>query len=51
MADDDLTNAKIAASEARTDTKIVRLENKIDNLSILIGSKFDAVKGGGPQER
>jgi hypothetical protein len=36
---DDLVDAKIAAAEARTDTKIVRLEGKID----LVLSKLDSI--------
>ena len=35
----DLTDAKIAASEARTDTKIARVEGKLD----LVVSKIDAI--------
>jgi hypothetical protein len=36
---DDLTDAKIAAAEARTDTRIVRMEGKLD----LVISKLDLV--------
>jgi hypothetical protein len=36
---DDLMDAKIAAAEARTDTKIVRLEGKLD----LVISKLDLI--------
>lgn len=32
MPNDDLTDAKIAAAEARTDTKLARLEGKIDRV-------------------
>ncbi len=44
---DDLVYAKIAAAEVRTDTKVVRLEGKIDLvLSRLDGmsAKFDALR-------
>jgi hypothetical protein len=37
---DDLTDAKIAASEARTETKIVRMEGKLD----LVVSKLDSLR-------
>lgn len=40
-ASDDLVNAKIEAAEARGDTKIARLEGKIDNLAAIIGGRFD----------
>jgi hypothetical protein len=40
---DDLTDAKIEAAEARTDTKIVQLGGKIEMLSATLGAKLDSV--------
>jgi hypothetical protein len=37
---DDLVDAKVAAAEARTDTKVVRLEGKVD----LVLSKLDELR-------
>lgn len=36
--------AKIDASEARNDTKIARMEGKLDNLVTMIGVRFDAAE-------
>jgi hypothetical protein len=46
-ASDDLVNAKIEAAEARTDTKIARLEGKLD----LVLSKLDDQKDDGRHTR
>jgi hypothetical protein len=51
---DELTNHKIAASEARAETKLVRLEGKIDLLSSSIenlGSKIDSQRNEAASNR
>jgi hypothetical protein len=41
VTQDEFTEAKLSAVEARTDTKIVRLEGKLETLSATIISRFD----------
>ena len=51
---DELTNDKIAAAEARSDTKIARLEGKIDVLVLSInalGSKIDGQRSEASSNR
>ena len=43
MPSDDLTDAKIAKSQAETETKIVRMEGKIDTAFAALGGKLDTV--------
>jgi hypothetical protein len=43
-ASDDLVSAKIEASEARSETKVARLEGKIENLGTLLLAKMDSLK-------
>jgi hypothetical protein len=40
---DELTQARIAASEAKTDTKIARFESVINTLALTLGGKIDAL--------
>ncbi|MFN4017644.1 MAG: hypothetical protein ACK4JB_20055 [Reyranella sp.] len=41
--DDELTDAKIAAAEARGDTKLARMEGKLDTFSTKVDGRFDAL--------
>jgi hypothetical protein len=52
MADsDDLIDAKIARAEAQTETKILRLEGRFENIATSINAKLDSLIGQVGEQR